>query len=107
MRINNRPHTAVQVLPLTSTVKYYTGAVVVPVAHTSVMEVGAMAELEAVEADQLTMFQVLDQDKATVAEAVKHLIKAELHLTATVMHVLAAMEEPTRVVVVATVDQLH
>jgi hypothetical protein len=70
------------------------------------MAAAATEVLVVVVAEVLTMFRDLDQDKATVAEAVKHLIKAELHLTATVMHVLAAMVEPTQVVVVAAVDHI-
>ena len=57
-------------------------------------------------AEVLTMFRDLDQDKATVAEAVKHLIKAAPHQTAIVMHVLAAMAVQTQVVVVAAAARI-
>ena len=70
------------------------------------MAVGAMAELVEVEVVQLTMFQGLVQDKATVAEADKLSTKAALHQTATVMHDLAATVEPTQVVVVAAVGRI-
>jgi hypothetical protein len=70
------------------------------------MVVGAMVELGVVVADLHTMFQDLVQDKATAAAAVKHLIKAALLQTATVMLDLAATVLLTQAVVVAAVDHI-
>jgi hypothetical protein len=70
------------------------------------MVVAVMEALVAVVVVHLTMFRDLVQDKATAAAVVKHLIKAALLQTATVMLDLAATVEPTQAVVAAAVGHI-